>query len=213
MGRKRISRATLSAHQRERILTAATEVFAKRGYQASTVDNVVAAAKIGVGSFYAHFDGKEDCLLAAYDKVVGEAREQISAAVPAGETWSQQGLAVLYELLVLIAARPMGARLALVEIQTGGPVALARYGKTLDFAIASLRNGRAVLGVEPEPSASFEDATASGLAWLLAQRVSRGEARAKDIEELFPQVAEVALEPFLGAAKTKREIATFQQSR
>jgi AcrR family transcriptional regulator len=209
VGRTRISREALSELQRERIITAATEVFAKRGYQASTVDNIAAAAKIGVGSFYAQFDGKEDCLLASYEQIVAKAHTRFSAAVRADAPWSQQALTLLHELLALIAAEPMSARVALVEVQTGGPVALARYGETLDCAIAALADGRAVLDAEPARPATLEDATASGLAWLLAQRVMRGEA--KNIEELFPQVAEIVLEPYLGPVRTKRELAAFER--
>ena len=39
---------------------ALTEVFAKRDYQAATVDHLIAAAKISMGSFYDFFGGKED---------------------------------------------------------------------------------------------------------------------------------------------------------
>jgi AcrR family transcriptional regulator len=192
------------------MLTSATEVFAKRGYQASTVDNIVAAAKIGVGSFYAQFDGKEDCLLATYERIVGEARGQVAAAVPAEAPWSQKALAALHELVTLIATEPLGARVALVEIQTGGPAALARYQETLDFAIASLRGGRAAIEGEPDPPEMLEESTACGLAWLLAQRALRGEIQ--DGEKLFVELAEIVLDPYLGAAKTRREITAFQKS-
>jgi AcrR family transcriptional regulator len=207
VGRSQLSREALSEHQRERILAAATEVFAKRGYQASTVDNIAVAAKVAIGTFYAQFDGKEECLLESYERTITIARARIAAAVPADRPWARQALAVLQEVLALIAADPMQARLALVEIQTGGPTALARYGETLELAIAALTQGRASLRVESPPPETHEEAAIGGLSWLLAQRVLRGEAKA--IVELFPQAAEIILEPYLGAARTKREIAAF----
>jgi AcrR family transcriptional regulator len=210
VGRQRLSREELSRHQRQRLLDAATEVFAKRGYQPTTVDNIVAAAKVGVGSFYLHFDGKEDCLLGAYEQIVSASRESLAAAVPSGGSWPRQALAALHELLELIVARPFEARLALVEIQTGGPVALARYGETLELAVRSLAGGRRVIAVSPAPPETQEAATANGLAWLLAQRLIRGEA--KDVEELFGQMAEVVLEPYLGAAEARREITAFSKA-
>jgi len=82
VGRTKLPREVMKSHRRERVLDAATEVFAKRGYPATTVDRIVAAGKVGVGSFYAHFDGKEDCFLAVYDRIVADARERISAAIP-----------------------------------------------------------------------------------------------------------------------------------
>jgi AcrR family transcriptional regulator len=209
VGRERLSREELDRHQRRRIIEAATGVFAKRGYPPSTVDNIADAAKIAVGSFYVHFANKEDCLLAAYDLVVGEARERVAAATAAQSGWPRQALAALHELLVLIAAEPLQARLALVEIQTGGPVALARYGETLDLVIGSLAGGREVTDLDPPPPETQEAATANGLAWLLAQRILRGEA--KDVSELFGQMAEVVLEPYLGGARARREIAAFEK--
>jgi AcrR family transcriptional regulator len=210
VGRQRLSREELGRHQRRRIIEVATAVFAKRGYPPSTVENIADAAGIAVGSFYVHFANKEDCLLAAYDLVVGEARDLLTAAVRAQSGWPRQTLAALHELLVLIAAEPLKARLALVEIQTGGPVALARYGETLDLVIGSLAGGRKVAAVDPPPPETQEAATANGLAWLLAQRILHGEA--KDVEELFGQMAEVVLEPYLGGARTRRELAAFQKN-
>jgi AcrR family transcriptional regulator len=209
VGRERLSRQALGELQRERILVAATEVFAKRGYQASTVDNIVSAAEMGVGSFYAHFGGKEDCLLEAYDVIVGEAREEIAAAIPLDAPWSQQACALLQELLGQIAVEPLRARLALVEVQTGGPKALRRYGETLDEAVELLRRGRAAGSAEPELPSTFEEATVCGVVWLLHQRLVRGEV--SGIEQLLPEVAELLLEPLLGAEKTREEIKLFAQ--
>jgi AcrR family transcriptional regulator len=210
VGRERLSREELDRHQRRRLIEAATGVFAKRGYQATTVDNIVVAAGVGVGGFYAHFEGKEECLLAAYELIVGEARDVIAAAVATQRDWPGKALAALHELLALVASRPLEARLALVEIQTGGPVALERYGETLDFVIVSLSGGREVASLDPPPPETQEAATANGLAWLLAQRLLRGEA--KDVESLFGEMAEVVLEPYLGAPRTRREIAAFEKT-
>jgi AcrR family transcriptional regulator len=210
VGRERLSREELDRLQRLRLIEAATGVFAKRGYQPTTVDNIVVAANVGVGTFYAHFDGKEECLLAAYGQIVDRARGQIAALVAAQDGWTRRALAALHELLAMIAARPLEAKVALVEIQTGGPVALERYGVTLEFVISSLEGGRAVGGLDPPAPATQEAATANGLAWLLAQRSVRGEA--KDVPELFGQMAELVLEPYLGAARTRREIAAFEKT-
>jgi AcrR family transcriptional regulator len=210
VGRERLSRAELDRLQRQRLIDAAIGVFAKRGYQPTTVDNIVVAAKVGVGTFYAHFDGKEECLLAAYEQIVAETRDQVAAAVAAEETWARKALAALHELLGLIAAEPLRARVALVEIQTGGPVALGRYGELVGFVIVSLAGGREVGGLEPPAPETQEAATANGLAWLLAQKLLRGEA--KQTPELFGQMAEVVLEPYLGAARARREIAAFTKT-
>jgi len=207
VGRERLSREALSELQRERIVDAAIEVFAKRGYQSTTVDNIVSAAKIGVGSFYAHFEGKDDCLLQCYVRIAAEARERIDAVVDPSRSWAQQTCAVLHELLAMIAAEPLKARVALLEVQTGGTAAVALYTASVQEAIGFMTAGRAAGKPDPPPPATFEEATVSGIAWLLQQRLARGEL--DGVEDLFPEVAEVVLEPYLGAEQAAKEIADF----
>ena len=53
------------ASRREMLLDAAIQLFARRGYQASRMEDVGAAADIAGPSIYQHFDGKADLLMAA----------------------------------------------------------------------------------------------------------------------------------------------------
>lgn len=203
-----MSKEELGALQREKILEAAIQVFAKRGYQPTTVENIVNAAGIGVGGFYAHFDGKDDCLLQAYARIVDEGRERIRAAVPAGASWPQQLCAVLAEFLRLIVAEPTKARVALVEAQTGGKEAMRSFGETQEEAIALLAVGRAHWAIDPEPPETFEGATVSGLVWLLQQRINRGEL--DGLEGLHGEIAAMILGPYLGPERARAEIEAFQ---
>jgi AcrR family transcriptional regulator len=207
VGRTRLSREALGELQRERILTAAIEIFAKRGFQAATVENIVAAAKIGVGSFYAHFDNKGECLLAACEKISAEAHSQIAAALPAAGDWADRVLVGLHAFLTFVAGQPLAARVVLIEAQTGGPEPLRRYGETIEEVARVLRGGRAVAKLDPEPPPSFEEATASGLAWLVQARLIRGEV--DDVNSLVAEMAAVALEPYLGPTGTKAKIRGF----
>lgn len=50
--------------RRERILEAAAEVFAERGYAASTIREIADAADVAEGTLYNYFGGKRDILLA-----------------------------------------------------------------------------------------------------------------------------------------------------
>lgn len=199
-GRHKLPPEVLAEHQRARILDAATEVFAKRGYQGTTIDNVVAAARIGVGSFYELFANKSDCFVQVYERIVADAGERISAAIPAGGEWPEQAAAALRALLELIEAEPLRARVALVEVQTAGPVALARHEETVDSVIPLLARGREVSPVASELPARLEEAIVGGLAWLLQQRVVRGEF--DGAEAHLPDLLEVVVEPYVGEAAT-----------
>jgi AcrR family transcriptional regulator len=205
VGREHLPREVLAEHQRERVLVAAAEVFAKRGYQGTTVDHIVAAAKIGVGSFYSLFEGKEECFLGTYDQIVSAARERMIAALPADGSWPHRLMACLRTLLAMIEAEPLSARIALVEVQTAGAAALQRHQHSLDEAAALLRGGREHSPFAGELPASLEFATVGGLAWFLQQRIGLGETGGAT--ELLPEAMEIVAEPYLGAAETAKLVA------
>ncbi|OBG26848.1 TetR/AcrR family transcriptional regulator [Mycobacterium sp. E3198] len=71
----------------QRILDAATDVFATRGFTAATMADVVAGSGASVGSIYHHFGGKNELFLAifermatAVDRRIDEAMRQAGAA-------------------------------------------------------------------------------------------------------------------------------------
>jgi AcrR family transcriptional regulator len=200
VGRDRLPREVLAEHQRERVLAAATEVFAKRGYQGTTVDHIVSTAHIGVGSFYSLFEGKEDCFLATYDRVAAAGRARMLAAISPDAPWPRQLAAALQALLELIEAEPFAARIALVEVQTAGTTALAHHERNLDEAADLLRGGREHSQFPDELPLTLEFATVGGLTWFLQQRISLGETG--NATGLLPEVLEIVAEPYLGEEAT-----------
>jgi AcrR family transcriptional regulator len=52
---------------RERIVRAATAVFAEKGYHGATIADVVARSGLSVGAIYTHFKGKDELFLLACD--------------------------------------------------------------------------------------------------------------------------------------------------
>jgi AcrR family transcriptional regulator len=193
VGKKRLPNEVLEEHQRERVLSTAAAAFCRNGYHATTVEDLVRAAQIGVGSFYALFAGKEDCFLRLYDRVVADARERIASAVDGGDRWPDRILAGLRTLLELIAAEPDRARIVIVEANAAGAAAEARYAETVAELTAAVREGRSDGGEEARLP-SFEDAAVGGLVWILHQRLAAGEP--VDAEELLPEMASVVVGPF-----------------
>ena len=63
-GRHGLSAETVRASQRQRLLSAMVELVAAHGYAATTVPEVVAAARVSRNAFYEFFRDKEDCFLA-----------------------------------------------------------------------------------------------------------------------------------------------------
>jgi AcrR family transcriptional regulator len=206
VGRDRVPGELVESHQRERVLEAATAVFAKRGYPNTTIDHIVAATKIGVGSFYALFDGKEDSFAQVFDRVVERGRARIVAAMPADAAWEEQAVCALRALLDLIAEEPHAARIALVEVQTAGPDSLERYESLLEGLVPMLRKARDLTPQGGELPESFEDATIAGVAWLLHQRLVGGEL--DDLQQLLPDLVGILVEPYVGEDRAAALLAS-----
>jgi AcrR family transcriptional regulator len=204
--RKSLPRGVREEHQRERVIAAAVDVFAKRGYPAATVEDLTDAAQIGVGTFYALFGGKEGCMLRTYDRVVADARASVLSAVGGGRTWADRVCLALRAVLSLVAEQPLAARIALIEVQTAGPEALHRYSDTIGEVVRAMRRGRAEYPASESLTPTLEEATVTGIAWLLHQRLAGGQVA--DVEGLFPELAQMILEPYLGREEALRLVAT-----
>jgi TetR/AcrR family transcriptional repressor of nem operon len=65
------------AQTRERILTAASKALITRGPLEPSVNEIMGAAGLTVGGFYAHFDSKEALMLEAFNLLLGQRREMV----------------------------------------------------------------------------------------------------------------------------------------
>src|SRR6266496_1923487 len=54
-------------HRRDQILAAATACFARQGYHATSMDDVVRESGLSVGAIYTYFSSKEDLFVALAD--------------------------------------------------------------------------------------------------------------------------------------------------
>jgi TetR/AcrR family transcriptional repressor of nem operon len=69
-----------SAETRTRLVAAATDVIRAKGYTATTVDDICAAASVTKGGFFHHFDSKEELGVAAVEQFNAMADEIFGAA-------------------------------------------------------------------------------------------------------------------------------------
>lgn len=64
---------------RERIIRAALMLFQKKGYRATSLEDIIAAAECSIGGFYHHFSTKDDLLLLIHDEFISNALERCRA--------------------------------------------------------------------------------------------------------------------------------------
>jgi AcrR family transcriptional regulator len=75
----RLSRAERQAQTREELLDAAMRLFTRRGFHATSLDQVAAEAGYTKGAVYSNFRSKEDLFFALYERRVEAVVEQTRA--------------------------------------------------------------------------------------------------------------------------------------
>ncbi|HYR62078.1 MAG TPA: TetR/AcrR family transcriptional regulator [Actinomycetota bacterium] len=82
-GPRRHTRAESRAATRARLVQAAAEVLAERGYHGAAVEEITARAGFSRGAYYANFQSKQDLFLAVLDAQVGTKLQALQGAVAA----------------------------------------------------------------------------------------------------------------------------------
>ena len=83
---KRKTRAKKQARTRTELLSTATRVFARRGYNGASVEEIAEEAGYSHGAIYSNFDGKADLFLAVFEDYMAErARELATTQVDLDE--------------------------------------------------------------------------------------------------------------------------------
>jgi AcrR family transcriptional regulator len=102
--------AKLRAEQRvQRFLDAAQAIITEKGSTDFTVQEVVDRSRQSLRSFYQHFDGKHELLLALFEDALRRATDQIRAAA-SGQPGPLERLKVAVQLLFELSRPDPGAR-------------------------------------------------------------------------------------------------------
>ncbi|MBE1534019.1 TetR/AcrR family transcriptional regulator [Actinomadura algeriensis] len=177
-GRHRLSRDYVASNQRARILRAVTEIAGGRGYSQLTIDAIVGASAISKKTFYEHFRNKEEAFFAACESVASRMTAAFDDAAARRTEPDSRLRAGLGALLEFLAAEPLGARMALVEVLAAGPEAVARRDRVKQhFSTMVAEHLLAMYPDFPEPGLAAE-VIVGGVHEVLYSRISRGEAHA-----------------------------------
>jgi AcrR family transcriptional regulator len=141
--------AKTDATQR-RILDAATEVFATRGFTAATMADVVAASGASIGSIYHHFGGKRELFLAIFEQMADAVDRRIDAAMQqAGPTGSQEAdRRRVFELHVRAYLEAMWENRRLAKVLSSGDTPPGFEVARRDRMQAAFRSWMAVLELD-----------------------------------------------------------------
>ncbi len=205
-GRHGLPRELVERSQRERLLAAIVRVTARKGYDGTSVADVLAEAGVGRESFYELFDDKLSCLLAAHAVLVDHLETTVKDAYDQPGDWAGRVRQSIAAMLDWFAADPAAARVTLVELATVGPVALERFRENFSRFAQLLAAGYDDAGLGTARPQAAELAVGAGIARVY-EEVLRG--RTAELPSLLPELTYEVLVPFVGeeVARTQRHLA------
>jgi AcrR family transcriptional regulator len=138
MARKAVAAVAVARRDKHRedtrraILSVARRTFARKGFNDTSLEDIVAPARLTKGALYHHFASKAALFEALYVDMSGHLLEQVGAAVQAApqDAWSQASAAI--EAFFAASAEPEYVRIVLQE----APLVLGFvHGRDLDQQI------------------------------------------------------------------------------
>jgi AcrR family transcriptional regulator len=203
-GRHGLPRDFVVHNQRERLIAGLAEAIAEKGYGGTTIADITRHAAVSRRTFYEHFDGKDECFVAAFDTVTKQLRERVEEAFKAEDEWTDAMRAAIEAMLGFLASEPNLARLAMVEAMVAGPVVVARYDAAVQTFLpyfAAGRDGRPKKVLD-RLSDSTEEALVGGMVSLISRRIVAGQT--EELESLLPDLTEFTLAPYVGNDEAAR---------
>lgn len=182
------------------------ECCAEQGYRATTVEAVMERAEVGRDSFEYLFAGKEDCALAALNKIISETLAQLStidaATIDAANLAIEGRIYEIRAILELLSARPSFARLGCIEARQGGT---QRMRDSYEAAVRVLalmmeRSGAGMPGATPTVTAR---AALGGAEALVRRELAVGGG--DELPKLLGDFVYAALVPFVGQREALRQ--------
>ena len=154
-------------------------------------------------AFEDHLEGREACLLEAFEQALALAAERASAAYEAQEGWLDRVRAGLLALLEFFDEEPALARFLVVHSAQAGPAVQARRGEVLDRLAPIIDDERATARGYPPPLTA--QAVVSGVLGVLQGRLSKPNPGAL-VKLTGPLMSFVVL-PFLGVRVARSELS------
>jgi AcrR family transcriptional regulator len=193
-----------AAHSPEqRIIRAFSAVAAEKGYQATTIGDVAAAASVSQATLHRYFANKADLLEAALES---SGAQLIAASLPSARRAPDPLTAVRIGLEAgcgFLAAEPDFAWLRSVGVYAAGPAALAMRNRSGSQLIDTLLEP-ILADLSELPPVPLE-ATVGAIYGVLYTEIQAG--RTAQLPEAAPLLTYLALAPVIGASRAA-EVAT-----
>jgi AcrR family transcriptional regulator len=191
-GRHKLTREQVEYSQRERIMRAMAEAVGELGYVKTTVAEVLKRAGVSRETFYAQFDDKHDCFIAAFDRAAEEMTSRMQVAfdevLASGGTREERVSMMLTSFLGLLVEEPGIARTFYIEVYAAGQEAI-EHRVAIQANIVDMMLG--LLAIAPDTERFTLQATMAAIGAIVTQVVSLGQT--EHVAHLQPQLLEFVL--------------------
>lgn len=204
-GRHGLPREIVTRSQRERLLAAVVRVTATKGYESTTVGNILEEAGVGRETFYELFDDKRTCMLAAHAILVDDLEAKVRAAYTEPGSWVDRVRNGLTAVLDWFSKDATVARFTLIELTAVGPAARTRFQADFGRFVTLMDEGLDGDAARPDLAQATSLAVGATLARVYGEVVLD---RSAELPSLLPELVYEVLVPFLG-----EEVARSEQGR
>lgn len=178
---------------RDRILNAVIELMTEKGYTAMTINEIAQRASISLTTFYGHFEGKDDSVVAALRRNANRVLEVTAPAFREAPDWPHAMAATIRAFFAFLAVEQPFAQFSGVDVHSGSRLVVEVRDQLLAASQAFVAEGyRQYPDVNP---IAGEAIGASVDALLFDSMVRRGP---QHIYELVPTATYMVLSPFVG---------------
>lgn len=184
-----------------RILRSALQIAARAGYAHLTASEIIRTAGVPDNTFFELYQTSEDCFLAAYDRAGAALVASGAQAARSGGDWQESIQNGISALMQRLAADPVFARCAFVEVFAVGPAGIDRRSRLMDDFTTLLLNN---IPPDERPSRIVAEAIVGGI-WQVAHGYVIRDAT-QQLTQLPEHASYLVLAPIIGADKAMDRI-------
>lgn len=169
-----MDKAAVASNQRARLYGAMAHSIAVRGFQTTTVADVIRLAGVSRTTFYEHFANKSDCFLAAYETMAYRMIKNIHSSHRSGGDWLGTLSDVFDALRREVLCETSAARMILFEAGPAGPDAVQRSRKVRSVFDQMLQQILSMSPARQDVSKTLVRAITGGIRGVLRPRLYPG---------------------------------------
>ena len=166
-------RSEVVRNQRERLFGAVVAVVSEKGYEATTVADLLSVCGVSRSDFYKHFDNKGDCLCAATEALLDRMLGEFALVRQGAEETTPRE--VFEKLIALVCSEPAAGRVCFVELHGAGAEAEAVADRCFEAVAQMVDEVRLEQPHDQEKSPDLVRVLMGGLRKVIHTRLYRGQ--------------------------------------